>query len=154
MSSSLNELREFGQRWMDALFNDRNMDAIDELYAQDYKRNDGLAEVDLDSFKEHNRCFFEAFPDLTYTPVHIVADGDLVVVRWNAEGTFKEDLKMGEMVFTATMLPFALRGTDTLRIVDGKIVESWSSLDMAALLAQIDPPIGQRFGEILAKVFN
>lgn len=150
MSMSLEELRAFGRRWLDDFFNAQDMDMIDEMYSPEYKRYDGHMEVDREIFRDMNRAFFHAFPDLAYSPIHIMADGDLVCIRWEGEGTFVNDLDWRGKLFPATNRPITVRGTDTLRVVDGKTVESWSSVDMAGMFSQIVPEIG----ELFAKVFE
>lgn len=54
--------------------------------------------------------------NLDLTEDHKVAEGEKVYVRWKARASLKSG-KQGE-----------INGTDLLRIVDGKIVESWPHL--------------------------
>lgn len=54
--------------------------------------------------------------NLDLTEDHKFAEGEKVYVRWKARASLKSG-KQGE-----------INGTDLLRIVDGKIVESWPHL--------------------------
>ena len=77
-----------------------------------------------------------AFSDVRMTIEEIVAEGDLVVTRWNARGVHTGDLlglpPTGRETFTT--------GMDRLRIRDGKIAEGWVSWDALALVEQLVAP--------------
>jgi steroid delta-isomerase-like uncharacterized protein len=77
--------------------------------------------------------FRTAFPDLTTSLEHLIAEGDKVVLRWRARGTHEGDL----MGIPATGKQVTLSGIDILRIENGKIAERWAEYDNLGLLQQL-----------------
>ena len=74
-----------------------------------------------------------AFPDLTMNVDLIVAEGDLVAVRWTARGT-----NTGEgNGIPATGRKVEVSGTAIFRFEDGKIAEEWTAANTIGLLRQL-----------------
>jgi steroid delta-isomerase-like uncharacterized protein len=63
-----------------------------------------------------------AFPDWTLSIEDMIAEGDLVVARWRAQGTHTGELE-GLPAPTGDRL--VVRGITIARVQDGKIVEFW-----------------------------
>jgi steroid delta-isomerase-like uncharacterized protein len=74
-----------------------------------------------------------AFPDLTIPVDGLIAESDLVVVRWTARGTHLGAL----MEMSPTGKTIQVSGVEVLRIVDGRIVEEWTNWDQLGLLRQL-----------------
>lgn len=74
-----------------------------------------------------------AFPDLTFTSLDMLAEGDVVVDRWKATGTsrgpFNGSPPSGQ--------PFTIEGIGWYRLVDGQFVENRVNEDSLGLLQQI-----------------
>ena len=78
-----------------------------------------------------------AFRDLRLEIADIVAEGDLVAVRWVETGRH-----VGQFFnLKPTGKPFESRGMNVYRVRDGKILESWLAIDPATIRAQ---QIGQQ----------
>jgi predicted ester cyclase len=75
-----------------------------------------------------------AFPDLVVHVDLIVAQNDLVSVRWTARGT---NTGSGNGI-PATGKRVEISGTTIFRFVEGKIAEEWTSGDSLGLLKQLD----------------
>jgi steroid delta-isomerase-like uncharacterized protein len=113
-----------------------NIDAMDELVAPDYANHDppslpGLA-PGREGLKQAFRMFWQGTPG-THTIEDQIAEGDKVVTRLRAKGRHEGELagippSGNEMDVTAIAIH---------RIKDGKIVEHWSDVDSAALMAQL-----------------
>jgi hypothetical protein len=74
-----------------------------------------------------------AFPHLHITVEHVIADQDLVVLRWTAHST-----GLGELSGIAPgERPSAVTGMTLCRLAGGKIVESWTSWDTAGVLSRL-----------------
>lgn len=75
----------------------------------------------------------EAFPDLRFEIEEEITDGERVATRYTMRGTFQSTL-MG-------LLPngeeFAVRGIDTFRLKDGKVVEIHASYDTLGQMQQL-----------------
>lgn len=90
---------------------------------------------------ESEQGIFESFPDLTATIDHLVAEDDLVVVRWSVTGTHEGELRgvapTGEEVEYEEWALY--------RVEDGAITEMWAIADALGVFEQlgaVDPPSG------------
>jgi predicted SnoaL-like aldol condensation-catalyzing enzyme len=82
--------------------------------------------------------FWIGFPDLHSRADALLADGDLVTVRWTITGTHTGPF----FGVAATGKPIEVSGMDILRVADGKFVEHWGGVadQMDDFLQQIDAP--------------
>lgn len=83
----------------------------------------------------------EGFPDIHFTVLDMIAEGDLVVHRWEATGTH-----LGEfMGIPPTGKKVVMTGIVLSRIEEGKIIEDWAHSDRLGLLQQLGliPPMGR-----------
>ena len=84
------ENKALARRWFDDLFNAQNLDAADEITAQDSVNHDPLL-TDLPAGPEGDKhvvnLYHGAFPDAQITVEDQIAEGDRVVTRWTARGT-------------------------------------------------------------------
>jgi predicted ester cyclase len=87
----------------------------------------------LDGIREAFQRFRTTFPDLHITPEHMVAEGELVALRWTATGTHSGDL--AGIAPTGKAVHWA--GTDMYRLTGGRIVEWWRNDDSVWLLHQL-----------------
>ena len=74
-----------------------------------------------------------AIPDLKFEVHDQIAEGDKVVTRFTATGTFTNEFQglppSGEGI--------EFSGTNIMHIVDGKSVEEWDAFDTMALMGQL-----------------
>ena len=123
-----------------------NLDAMDELVAEDYIDHNppplpGLA-PGREGIKQAFRIFWQATPG-RHEIQEQIAEGDKVVTRLTAYGKHEgdlpgaprtgHDLKMGSVTIH--------------RIANGKLVEKWSEKDVLGFLVQLGvmpPPPGRR----------
>lgn len=123
--------------------NQRDLSVVDEVFSPEYVSYfPGLPPTKgLDDFKEVLNVFLTAFPDdLVFTIEDQLAEGNKVATRWSARGThtgvwhgIPPTLHIPP---TGNVVTFA--ATDIYRIIDGKILEEWNTLDQLDLLRQID----------------
>ncbi len=74
-----------------------------------------------------------AFPDLRVEVDLLIAEGDLVTVRWTARGT---NSGTGQGI-PATGRRVQTSGTTIFRLAEGKIAEEWTAGDALGLLRQL-----------------
>ena len=87
----------------------------------------------LDGLREAFERFHATFPDLRIAPEEVIAEGDVVAVRWTATGTHS-----GPFAGIApTGASVRWGGTDVYRLTDGRIVEWWRNDDFVGLLHQL-----------------
>ena len=80
------------QRWFSEVWNEGRADAIDEMLADDAAVH-GLG-PDLHGpaeFKDFHSAYRNAYPDVTIHIDDLVAEDDMVAVRWSASGTHRGD---------------------------------------------------------------
>jgi len=108
---------------------------IDELFAPTYVRHDPHApEVKgVEALKRHIRMVYTASPDLRHTIEDMVAEGDTVAARLTSRGTQTGDFQG----IVPTGKQFTVNGMDLFRIVNGKIEEQWTNLDLLGVLQQL-----------------
>lgn len=123
-----------------AAFNDRDREALSELLAEDVVEHgihDQLRGVDelLEKLEAH----FEPFPDYSGTTEAMVAEDDLVAVRYAVGGTHTGEYRDVEP--TGHVAEWT--GMAMYRIEDGEIAEVWLEEDRLRLLEQlevVEPP--------------
>lgn len=108
------------RRILDEVITRRNLDAADELYADDHELHPETPGVGRgpSGMKQAFVGLHEEFPDVRVELESIVAEGDIVAVRLTFSGTHAptgEHATWPEMVFT--------------RFSEGKAVESWEITD-------------------------
>ncbi|MCY1019853.1 ester cyclase [Pyxidicoccus sp. MSG2] len=116
------------------LYNLRKLDRIPEYIAQDFVDHSpgtppgagGPALV-----RQQAEASFQQFPDLKFDILHLVADGDMVVVHWKALGSDPKNLDE-----TGKPKPLMLDGQSLYRMRDGKVVEAWDISDRLSPLLQ------------------
>jgi len=132
---SAEENRAVIHRFLEELFNGRDLDAIDRYIAEDYVDHvipPGIPPT-RDGFKQFVGSFFTGLPDFHYTIDDVIATEDRVAVRLTAQGT-QEGEFMG-------IPPTGKRATWSEihigRMQDGKIVEHWGQIDNIGMLQQL-----------------
>ncbi|GHG54289.1 ester cyclase [Streptomyces griseocarneus] len=120
-----------------------NVDALDELVAEDYLDHSpppfpGFASG-LEGLRQVFRLFWEATPG-THEIQDQVAEGDKVVTRLLCRGVHEGDLPG----IPATGHQLEMTATVIHRIENGKLAEKWSDKDLLSFLQQLDvvPPLG------------
>lgn len=123
------------KRYMEAVWERGNFDAIDEFVAPTYKRHTSPQSAPLTRELQKNllRSFRAAFPDITVTVDAAIAEGDVVAFRSTMRGTHK-----GEFLGIApTGREVTVGLVDMLRLENGRFAEQWGGpnlLDMARQL--------------------
>lgn len=124
------------------MFSTGDLSIADEIYSEDYVAHDPTKAEPIrgiEEGKEEVAGYRAAFPDLTLTIDHQVADGEYVVTRWTARGTHEGELEG----IAATGVKATTSGISIVRIVDGKIVEDhteWNALGLMAQLGAVPAP--------------
>lgn len=109
---------------------------VDEVVAPGYVYHEPvLGDIPgLEGLKQTIMSYRTAYPDMQFTIDEMIAEGDLVAMRWSAAGTQQGEL----MGIPATGLATTSVGINMARFdADGKIVEEWSSWDVMGLMQQL-----------------
>jgi steroid delta-isomerase-like uncharacterized protein len=128
--------KELVRRWFEQVWNQKNEAAIDAMFSPEGKAY-GFPEpdsvADAQGFKRLHRDFCGAFPDLHFRLEDVVAEGDLVAVRWRVEATHRGD----HLGFPASGRQATLTGSSFLKIGQGRIVDGWNHMDMAGMIRRL-----------------
>ena len=138
--------KTIARRITEDIWGNGNLALIDELYAPNYVNHNpfpGFA-PDREGLKQSVTMMRAAFPDLRSQIEDLIAEEDKVVARFGGHGTHKGEL----MGVPPTGKEVAFTGIQICRIVDGKVVEDWTELDMMGVMVQLGvvPPPGQAGG--------
>jgi len=123
------------RRFLEETFSEGKLDLIDELCTDGYVNHDPVVgDEDRATAKQTVANYREAFPDLTFTVEDAFGDGDKVVIRWTASGTFENEF-MGQAPTGEKGEPVHGIGID--RFEDGKVAESWGQWDTMTFMRNI-----------------
>jgi steroid delta-isomerase-like uncharacterized protein len=132
---SLEEKKAIVRRWIEVVWNQANIDAVDEFVTDTYVRHDpNIPEVrGPEEEKQHVARSLLAFPDLRFTIEDIVAEGGKVVVRLTGRGTHKGEL----LGIPPTDKQITLTTIEIYRLAEGKIDEQWVIMDALGVMQQL-----------------
>jgi predicted SnoaL-like aldol condensation-catalyzing enzyme len=117
------------QRVVDEIWNAGNLELADELFAPTYINHGGLI-PDLvqgpEGIKFSVAFYRAAFPGLHVAVDDLAVDKDAVILRWTAAGQAAGDSTTG-----------TLTGVTRSQVVDGRVVESWTTWDAGLALERL-----------------
>ena len=102
-------------------------------YTDDFVGHGGSTTFTHEDGMKEAKGWRSAFPDLAVSVDLIVAEGDLVAVRWTARGT---NTGSGNGI-PVTGRKVQVSGTAIFRFEDGRIAEEWTSADVRGLIKQL-----------------
>jgi steroid delta-isomerase-like uncharacterized protein len=123
-------------RLMDAIWNERKLEVVDEIVSSDYVRHDPAFPGEVrgpEGFKEYVRAMCTPFSDARISIDDVIAEGEQMAVRWTFTGTQSGDF----LGIQATGKKLTLPGISIVRMKDGKIVEGWDGYDALGMLRQL-----------------
>jgi steroid delta-isomerase-like uncharacterized protein len=110
-----------------------HVDLIDAVHTPDFVAHGATRDAGLEQDRQAVLGWRKAAPDLAMTVDAILAEGNLVAVRWTGRGT-----NTGEgNGLPATGRRFSLRGATFFRMRDGRIAEEWNVIDQLEGLRQL-----------------
>ena len=122
------------RRWFEEVWNQGRVAGIDEMLADDAVIHGLGANLQGPAeFKRFHSAYRNAYPDVTIDVDDLVAEGDMVAVRWSAIGTHRGD----GLGFPATGRRAQFTGMVFVRIKDGRLVEGWNNFDQLGMLQQL-----------------
>lgn len=134
--STVETNKEIVRRIPTEIFDDGNVDLVNELFAEDFVGHVPPIPGEIygpEGFDELVRAFRTGFPDLDHPEINLVGDGDTVVARLTGTGTHEGEFMgvepTGETMETTAMEMYRLDG--------GVITEAWLNVDMLGVLLQL-----------------
>lgn len=128
--------KDLVRRAVKEIWNDGNYSGLEEFITRDFTIH--AADPDeqirgIEGVKQFYTELREAFPDIHFTIESQIAEADKVVTQWTARGTHKGVFRG----IQPTGRKFTMSSIDIDRLVDGKVVECWPSMDELGLLRQL-----------------
>jgi len=129
---SLKENKAVACRLVEQVWSKEDLDALAEIMSADCILH-GFEENGLEPYGRSVTNVHTSFPDWQFTIEDAIAEGDKVVVRWNATGTNK-----GEWFgVPPTNKEMNWLGWTTVRIAEGKITEVWQLWSILWFFSQL-----------------
>jgi steroid delta-isomerase-like uncharacterized protein len=129
------ENKALARRWAD-IFNQGNLDLVEEIYAPNFVGHDPAMPEDVrgvEGRREFYSMYRDAFPDTQITIEDQLAEGDMVATRWTARGTHQGELMGVPPSGNRVEVP----GTTISRIEGGKVAEEWDNYDALGMMQAI-----------------
>jgi steroid delta-isomerase-like uncharacterized protein len=123
------------RRFVEEVFNQGNLAAVDQFLAADYRDANALPgqEPGREGAKRAFTLYRAVFPDLRYTIDEMIAEGDRVATKKTFTGTHTAEF----FGIPPTGRRVTLQYADIMRVRDGKIVEHWLSMDQLSFMQQL-----------------
>jgi steroid delta-isomerase-like uncharacterized protein len=119
----------------DQVLNNGRLGMIDDCIADDFVEHNPVPGqgAGREGVKHRVRAIREAFPDVRFVLDEVVAENDVVAVRYRWEGTHSGAF----LGIPATGRRVAVRGMDFYRFKNGRISEHWDNMDELSMLTQL-----------------
>ena len=135
--------KTIARRYFEEILNQHNLALVDELFTEDsVVRVLHMPEVrGLEARRQFVARLHAVSHDGHYTIEDLIAEGENVVVRWTWAGTHQGEW----MGIAPTGKRASLRGTTTMQVGGGKIIEEYTDWDALGYLQQVGavPPMGE-----------
>lgn len=130
-NAQLEANKALARRWFEEVINQRNLDAIADIYSADYQYHgpEGMEIHGLEVIRKFAELILEASNDRKATIEQQIAEGDLVVTRFISRG-HHTGMYQGKK---PTGNIWTTEGIDISRIENGKIVEDWEVIHNSGL---------------------
>jgi steroid delta-isomerase-like uncharacterized protein len=110
-----------------------NLTALDEVVSTDYQDHARGRQPGREALKAAVQTLRVAFPDMTSTVTHMLAEGDLIAVHNRITGT--QHGPLGELPATGNRVDFT--ALQLFRVEDKLIAEHWEIFDETTLTQQL-----------------
>ena len=129
---SVEQKKALIRRLIETVWNQGNMDVVDELIAENYVYENPSIKMEVkgpEGYKEFVSMLRNAYSGVQFVVGDMVAEDDKVVTCWTFRGAFHD--------LTKSEIPVSTTGVSVNRIENGKIVEERTHHDALGLLQQL-----------------
>ena len=121
-------------RWFEEVWNKRRREAIDEMLLPQAVLYEGGKETKgPEGFQPFFDRMWAAFSDIHITIQDVIAEADMVCVRWSCTMTHSGD----GLGMAPTNKKLETTGISIVRVADGMLAAGWQNWDMLGLMQQI-----------------
>lgn len=131
---SAEDNKAVARRFIDEVFVEGRVDAVDELAAADFVPHSWPSvKPGVESLKQAVKRVSAGLSGVSMKIEDMIAEGDKVAVRLTAHGKHAGDF----MGLPATGKEYTISETHIFRVRDGKVTEHWRDADMLGLMRQL-----------------
>ena len=132
---SVEENKALARRYFEEVFNQWNLDSVEELLSSDYVQHDPVRPepMDREHLKQTYPLFRSALRDLHFAVEDLIGDGDKVVARYTFRGTHQGDFQGA----APSGNPVTGTGIGIFRLDNGRIAEVWAQWDRLGFMQQL-----------------
>jgi steroid delta-isomerase-like uncharacterized protein len=129
-----NDNKVLVQRYIEEIYNKGNLGMAPNLVTSDYVNHAGFTTVEgVEGLQQFTALLQAAFPDFHEVIEDQAVEGDKEMHRYVIRATHKGEF----MGIPATGKEVVVTGITLARIVDGKVAEEWTQVDMLGLMQQL-----------------
>jgi steroid delta-isomerase-like uncharacterized protein len=128
--------KELLRKAVEEIWNKGNFDKLKDLVSEDFVIHFPRPGEEIrgpENVKQFYTEMRKSFPDLHFTIVDLLAEGNKVVTHWSATGTHQGAFR--GVPPTGKRVTFNAMDID--KIADGKFVECWTNVDELGLMQQL-----------------
>jgi steroid delta-isomerase-like uncharacterized protein len=134
MSTALEQHATIVRNYVEAIWNEQNVDRLDEFMNENAVFHSNLADLrGLASIKKHIQKFIDSFSDLSVEILDTIVQNNKLASRWKVTGTCETNF-FGISVKKQNV---NYEGISFFHFANNKIQECWVSADSYGLLTQI-----------------
>lgn len=135
---SVESNKQVVRRILEDYLNRGRRELLDELFAEDYSGvQSGAPAMGRDGFAASSAALREGFPDVQYSILDLVAEGDRVTARWQWQGTHRGVFRGPAGTFPPTGKSISNDGIGVFQVEDGKVKRAWLITDRLGFLQGI-----------------
>jgi steroid delta-isomerase-like uncharacterized protein len=130
------ENKQLCRRLFEGAWNRGDLRAVDETVSSNCRFHDPAfpaLQNGAENYRRHIQMCREAFPDLTCSVDHVIAERNEVVIHWTVRGTHRGNF----LGAAATNRAATVSGTSIHQIEGDKITELWSDWNLQSLQDQL-----------------
>lgn len=122
---STEENKQVAERVFEEILGEGNLDAANELVADDYKLNEPPGfPPGKEGVRTLTQAYRSGFPDIKMSVEDVIGEGDQVALRWSASGTHRGEF----MGIPPSGQKVEVRGITWLRFKEGQVAEEWTEI--------------------------
>lgn len=134
MSSQLEANKQLARDFFAQIWNARDESAIYRFIKEDAGGNDSDFGAGREAFRNQWKLWMDAFPDLNFEIIDLVAEGDKVLTRWILTGTHSVASFLGK---EPTGTKIRVEGMSLDRMENGIVAEGCDGWDALGLRRQL-----------------
>jgi predicted ester cyclase len=132
------EMKELNRRFVDEVFNQKNLDAADEMLAEDFTEHADMPpgiSPDKQGALEWFKTAFGMSSDMRMEILHVIVSGDRVASHTRLRGTDTGGAMPG---VPPTNKAFDIESIDIMQVNDeGKFTDHWGITDTMSMMQQL-----------------